>query len=88
MRRFSAVVTDEEYSRVQKLVRAGAAHSVAAEARKAVGQYLRSQTGNVWPDETAEELGLDYLLVLKVVQSPQAEGKVQEATAREETVLT
>jgi hypothetical protein len=39
LRRLSAVVTDEEYGRVERLVRAGAARSVADLVRLAVGEY-------------------------------------------------
>jgi hypothetical protein len=110
MARLSAVVSDQEYNRVQRLVRAGAAKSVAElvrlavadyaaksgaikllnlrevplhEARKAVERYLKSHAGIVWPDQMAEELGLDYQVVLKV-GGFQREGKLREATAREE----
>ena len=115
MRRLSAVVTDEEHKRVQRLVRAGAARSVAElvrlavkdyaaksgvvkllnlrdlppqEARKTIERYLKSHPGVVWPDEMAEELGLDYRVVLDVVRELQMEGKVEEATVRGEAVET
>jgi hypothetical protein len=41
LRRLSAVVTDEEYGRVERLVRAGAARSIAGVVRQAVGEYTR-----------------------------------------------
>ena len=115
MARLSTVVTDQEYSRIQKLVRAGAADSVAElvrfavrdyiaksgairllnlrevsvqEARRAVERYLKSHPGIVWPDEMAENLGLDYRVVLKVLQDLQGEGKIEEAAIREETTET
>lgn len=115
MPRLSAVVTDHEYSRIKKLVRAGGADSVAElvrlavrhyaaksgairlmnlrevsvqEARRVVERYLKSHPGIVWPDEMAEELGLDYRAVLKVVQGLQREGKVEEASMREEPIET
>jgi Arc/MetJ-type ribon-helix-helix transcriptional regulator len=115
MPRLSAVVTDQEYSRIQKLVRAGGADSVAElvrlavrdyaaksgairllnlrevsveEARRVVERYLKSRPGIIWPDEMAEKLGLDYRIVLKVVQDLQREGKVEEATLREEPIET
>jgi len=39
--RLSAVVTDQEYGRVQRLVRAGAARSIAELVRLAVDEYTR-----------------------------------------------
>ena len=106
VKRLSAVVSDEEYRRVERLVRAGAARSIAElvreavaeyinkleagklvilreipmeEARRKVEDYLKSRAGVVWPDEMAEELGIDYRIVLSVVQSLLKEGKVEEA---------
>jgi len=108
MKRLSAVVSDEEYSRIEKLVRAGAARSVAQlvrqavreyaeklgsvkllslrevpleQARREVEEYLKSHPGAVWPDEMAEELGIDYRIVLKVVQELLREEKVEETGA-------
>lgn len=108
MKRLSAVVSDEEYARIERLVRAGAAKSVAQlvrqavreyaeklgstklltlrdippeQARKEVEGYLRSHHGAVWPDEMAEELGIDYRIVLRVVQELLREGRVEEARA-------
>ena len=40
MRRLSAVVTEEEYGRVDRLVRAGAARSIADLVRLAVSEYM------------------------------------------------
>lgn len=115
LRRLSAVVTDEEHTRILRLVRAGAARSVAElvrlavkdyaaktgaikllnlrdlppqEARKAIERYLRSHPGVVWPDEMAEELGLDYRVVLETVRDLQRYGKVEEVTVREKAVET
>jgi Arc/MetJ-type ribon-helix-helix transcriptional regulator len=115
MPRLSAVVSDQEYARIQKLVRAGGADSVAElvrlavrdytaksgairllnlrevsvqDARRAVERYLKSRHGIVWPDEMAEELGLDYRVVLRVVQDLQRAGKVEEASMREEPIET
>ena len=108
VKRLSAVVSDEEYRRVERLFRAGAARSIAElvreaaaeyinkleagkltvlreipmeEARRKVEDYLKSHVGVVWPDEMAEELGIDYRIVLSVVQSLLKEGKVEEAEA-------
>jgi len=108
VKRLSAVVSDEEYRRVERLVRAGAARSIAElvreavaeyvnkleagklvilreipieEARRKVEDYLKSHAGVVWPDEMAEELGIDYRIVLSVVQSLLKEGKVEESEA-------
>jgi len=108
MKRLSAIISDEEYARIERLVRAGAAKSVAQlvrqavrehaeklgsvkllslrditpeQARKEIEEYLRSHSGAVWPDEMAEELGIDYRIVLKVVQELLREDKVEEAKA-------
>mgnify|MGYP001026921442 FL=1 len=108
VKRLSAVVSDEEYRRVEKLVKAGAAGSVAQLVREAVAEYvdklgagkllnlrtvpfeqardevedyLKSHPGVVWPDEMAEELGIDYRIVLSVVQNLLKEGRVEEAEA-------
>jgi len=108
MKRLSAVVSDKEYERVEKLVKAGAARSVAQlvreavaeyveklkagkllnlrdvpieQARREVENYLRNHPGMVWPDEMAEELGIDYRIVLSVVRDLLKEGKVEEAKA-------
>jgi hypothetical protein len=113
MRRLSAVVSDEEYTRIERLARAWGARSVAQlvrqavreyaekagsikllslrdmppkQARKEVEDYLRSHPGVVWPDEMAEELGIDYRTVLRVVQELLREGKAEEA--RVEVVRT
>ncbi len=40
MKRLSAVVPKREYERVEKLIRAGAAKSVADLVRQAVGKYM------------------------------------------------
>ena len=108
MKRLSAVVSDEEYRRVERLVRASAARSIAElvreaaaeyinkleagkltvlreipmeEARRKVENYLKSHAGAVWPDEMAEELRIDYRIVLSAVQSLLKKGKVEEADA-------
>jgi len=112
--RLSAVVTEDEYKRVVRFVRAGAAKSTAelvrlavteytmkagiaklvnlrvvpmSEARRAVERYLKKQAGAVWPDEMAEELGIDYRTVLAVVRELLAEGNVEEASHGVEEVL-
>lgn len=113
LRRLSAVVTDEQYRRVDRLVRAGAARSIAelvrlavgeymskagvtrlmylrdvpiSEARRAVERYLKKHPGAVWPDEMAEDLGIDYRIVLAVVSQLLEEGKVAEAGRRLEEI--
>jgi mRNA-degrading endonuclease toxin of MazEF toxin-antitoxin module len=112
--RLSAVVTEDEYKRVVRFVRAGAAKSTAelvrlavteytmkagiaklvnlrvvsmSEARRAVERYLKKQAGAVWPDEMAEELGIDYRIVLAVVRELLAEGNVEETSRSVEEVL-
>jgi len=106
-------VTDEEYGRVERLVRAGGARSIAdlvrlavgeytskagvrrlvnlrevpfSEARRAVERYLKKQSGAVWPDEMAEELGIDYRIVLAVVRQLLEEGKAEEAARKVEEI--
>jgi len=37
------------------------------QAFKEVKEYLTTHSGVVWPDEMAEELGIDYRLVLDIV---------------------
>jgi len=113
LKRLSAVVTDEEYRRVERLVKAGMAESVAQLVREAVAdyidkmdagkllnlrtvtpeqarteveEYLKNHPGIVWPDKMAEDLGLDYRIVLSVVQDMLKEGKVEEAEARAEVI--
>jgi len=103
MKRLSAVVPEEEYRRVQKLVKAGVVGSVADLVRKAVREYaekmgsvkllsfrevsieqarvevedyLKSHPGVVWPDEMAEELGLDYRMVFEIVNGLLERGKI------------
>ena len=115
MRRLSAVVTDEEYRHVDRLVRAGAARSIAdlvrlavgeytrkagvsklmnlrevpiSEARKAVERYLKTHSGAVWPDEMAEDLGIDYRIVLAVVRKLLEEGKAEDASRKLEEIRT
>jgi Arc/MetJ-type ribon-helix-helix transcriptional regulator len=113
MKRLSAVVCGREYERVEKLVRAGAARSVAdlvrqavrkymdelgssklvsfrdvsmAQARREIIDYLKKHSGVVWPDEMAEELGIDYRLVLQVVQQLTGEGRVEVVEKKEEVI--
>jgi Arc/MetJ-type ribon-helix-helix transcriptional regulator len=104
MKRLSAVIPEPEYVRIEKLVRAGTAKSVAefvrqavrkyadelgssrlvsfrdvsaAQAKREIIDYLKKHPGIVWPDEMAEELGIDYLLVLQVVRHLTSEGRVE-----------
>jgi hypothetical protein len=51
-------------------------------ARCAVEQYLKEHHGIVWPDEMAEKLGIDYRIVVKVVNQLLKEKRVEYATAR------
>jgi Arc/MetJ-type ribon-helix-helix transcriptional regulator len=113
MKRLSAVISEQEYERLKKLVRAGAAKSVAelvrqavkkyvddmgssklvvfrdvspAQAEREVTEYLQKHPGVVWPDEMAEELGIDYRLVIKVVQQLTGEGKVEVVEKKTEAI--
>jgi len=65
MRRLSAVVSDEEFRRVEKLVRAGAAKSIAQLVRQAVTEY-------------AEKLGSAKLLNLREVPMGKVRSEVEE----------
>jgi Arc/MetJ-type ribon-helix-helix transcriptional regulator len=113
MRRLSAVVTDEEFKRVDRLVRAGVARSVAElvrlavkrymadananrlltlrdiplpTARRAVEHYLRTHAGVVWPDEMAEQLGIDYRIVLKVLSELHQNKKIEYPATKIEAI--
>jgi len=108
VKRLSAVVSDEEYKRVGRLVKAGATDSIAQLVREAVTEYigrldagkllnlrpvpleqaqeevedyLKSHIGVVWPDEMAEELGIDYRIVLSAVRNLLKEGRIEEVEA-------
>jgi len=110
VKRLSAVVSDEEYRRVERLVKADVADSVAQlvrqavaeyidkldagkllslrtvpleEARREVENYLESHPGVVWPDEMAEELGIDYRIVLSVLRDLLKEERIEEVEAAE-----
>ena len=65
MKRLSAVVPDEEYNRIEKLVKAGAARSVAQLVRQAVSEY-------------AEKLQSGKLLALREVPPQQARREVEK----------
>lgn len=113
MKRLSAVISEREYVRIEKLVRAGTAKSVAefvrqavrkyadelgssklvsfrdvsaAQARREIIDYLKTHPGIVWPDEMAEELGIDYRLVLQVVQQLTGEEKVEVVNQKAEVI--
>ena len=113
MKRLSAVIPEREYERVEKLVRAGTARSVAefvrqavrkyadelgsskliifrdvsmAQARREIIDYLKKHPGVVWPDEMAEELGIDYRLVLQVVRQLMDERKVEVVEKKAEVI--
>ena len=113
MKRLSAVIPEREYERVEKLVRAGTARSVAefvrqavrkyadelgsskliifrdvsmAQARREIIDYLKKHAGVVWPDEMAEELGIDYRLVLQVVRQLMDERKVEVVEKKAEVI--
>ena len=57
-----------------------------AQAGREVTEYLQKHPGVVWPDEMAEELGIDYRLVLKVVQQLTGEGKVEVVEKKTEAI--
>ena len=42
-----------------------------------VKEYLTTHSGVIWPDEMAEELGIDYRLVLDVVKELIERGEVE-----------
>lgn len=113
MKRLSAVIPEPEYMRIEKLVRAGTAKSVAefvrqavrkyadelgssrlvsfrdmsaAQARREIIDYLKTHPGVVWPDEMAEELGIDYRLVLQVVQQLTGEGRVEVVEGKAQVI--
>jgi len=65
LRRLSAVVTDQEYRRVERFVRAGAARSIAELVRLAVGEYVR-------------KAGVVKLVNLRDVPIPEARRAVEE----------
>lgn len=69
MRRLSALVSEEEYGRVERLVRAGAARSVAEFVRLAVGEY-------------AKKAGVVKLLSLRDVSIPKAKREVEQYLKR------
>jgi len=74
LRRFSAVVSDEEYGRVGRLVRAGAARSVAEFVRLAVGEY-------------AKKAGVIRLVNLRDVSIPEARREVEHYLKRHPGVV-
>jgi len=43
---------------------------------------LKTHSGAVWPDEMAEELGIDYRIVLAVVRQLLQEGKAEETAPK------
>jgi predicted transcriptional regulator len=57
-----------------------------SEARRAVERYLKNHNGVVWPDEMAEELGIDYRIVLAVVGELVAERRVEESSRKVEEI--
>lgn len=56
------------------------------QAKRDVATYLQRKVGVIWPDEMAEELGIDYRLVLEVVNELMREGKVEALEAKAEEV--
>ena len=52
-------------------------------ARRPVEQYLKEHHGVVWPNEMAEKLGVDYRIVLNVVNQFLKEKKVEYAAKTE-----
>jgi len=63
MKRLSAVIPEREYERVEKLVRAGTARSVAEFVRQAVRKY-------------ADELGSSKLIIFRDVSMAQARREI------------
>ena len=57
-----------------------------AQARREITDYLKKHPGVVWPDEMAEDLGIDYRIVLQVVQQLVGEGKVEVAEKKAEVI--
>ena len=47
------------------------------QALREVEEYLATHSGIVWPDEMAEELGIDYRLVLEAVNKLIERGKAE-----------
>ena len=58
-----------------------------SQARKEVEAYLKRKAGIVWPDEMAEELGIDYRLVLQVVQELTNEGKLEVMERKPQVIV-
>jgi len=56
------------------------------QAKREVVNYLKKHPGVVWPDEMAEELGIDYRLVLQVVQQLTGEGRVEVVEEKAEVI--
>jgi len=56
------------------------------QARREIIDYLKKHTGVVWPDEMAEELGIDYRLVLQVVQQLTGERRVEVVEKKAEVI--
>jgi len=48
--------------------------------------YLKRHPRVVWPDEMAEDLGIDYRLVLKVIRQLTGEGRVEVVEKKEEMI--
>lgn len=72
-----------EYTRKAGVTRLVSLRDVPVpEARRAVEKYLKRHQGAVWPDEMAEQLGIDYRIVLVVVRELLEEGKVEEEKSR------
>ena len=114
MKRLSAVVSESEYARIERLAKMGVSRSVAELVRQAVRRYveelgssklvtfrdlslpqargeitsyLKRKPGVVWPDEMAEELGIDYRLVLQVVNELTHQGKLEVVEKKAEAII-
>ena len=74
MKRLSAVVGELEYERVEKLVRAGAARSVADLVRQAVKEYV-------------DGLGSGRLLVFRDVSMAQARREIEDYLSKHPGVV-
>ena len=76
-----------EYTRKAGIVKLVNLRDVpTSEAKRAVERYLKKHSGAVWPDEMAEELGIDYRVVLAAVRELLAERKVEESSRKVEEI--
>jgi uncharacterized protein (DUF1786 family) len=57
-----------------------------SEARRAVKRYLKTHSGVVWPDEMAEDLRMDYRIVLAAARQLLEEGNAEEVLPKAEEI--